>query len=286
LFPVDGRAGGHLWLNLATAEMAFFYFGHHKSGSTWIASILQTIARHLHGRYLHAYTPEAFSRAIRQIDDGPTFVSYVNAEPAFVAPLVVDAKGIHVVRDPRDLAVSAYFSHRFTHSLDHWPELRRQRQILDRLDMTDGILATLEFLESMRVDGQPVAIFSSMNDWNYECPNVLELRFEDLIRNPIRGFESVCSHFGIHDAKVRTRSGWSRLWRRTPQTATLAAQVARIVADADPFAHRHRRPGEVDLRSHYRHGVPGDWKTHFSDVHVTWFKRRYPQLLVRLGYEH
>jgi hypothetical protein len=36
---------------------------------------------------------------------------------------------------------------------------------------------------------------------------------------------------------------------------------------------------------HYRKGVAGDWRIHFTSVHIAAFKARYGDLLVKLGYE-
>ena len=46
-----------------------------------------------------------------------------------------------------------------------------------------------------------------------------------------------------------------------------------------------RKEGEEDVTSHYRKGVAGDWRNHFTQAHVDEFKTRYGDLLVRLGYE-
>ena len=46
-----------------------------------------------------------------------------------------------------------------------------------------------------------------------------------------------------------------------------------------------RRQGQEDVRSHYRKGVPRDWKNHFNEDHIRVFKRDYGDLLIKLGYE-
>jgi hypothetical protein len=46
-----------------------------------------------------------------------------------------------------------------------------------------------------------------------------------------------------------------------------------------------RAPGEEDVTSHYRKGVPGDWKLHFGPAHIDYFKQHYNDLLLKLGYE-
>ncbi len=46
-----------------------------------------------------------------------------------------------------------------------------------------------------------------------------------------------------------------------------------------------RKKGQEAEHSHLRKGVAGDWRNHFTDVHVKQFKSSYPGLLARLGYE-
>jgi len=46
-----------------------------------------------------------------------------------------------------------------------------------------------------------------------------------------------------------------------------------------------RHKGQEDPRHHYRRGIPGDWRNHFTPLHVEYFKALYNPLLLKLGYE-
>ncbi len=46
-----------------------------------------------------------------------------------------------------------------------------------------------------------------------------------------------------------------------------------------------RELSEEDKKSHYRKGVIGDWKNHFKESHKIFFKEKYGDLLIKLGYE-
>ncbi|HUW09082.1 MAG TPA: sulfotransferase domain-containing protein, partial [Anaerolineae bacterium] len=46
-----------------------------------------------------------------------------------------------------------------------------------------------------------------------------------------------------------------------------------------------RQPGEEDTASHYRKGIAGDWRNHFTDAHVERFKAVSNDLVTLLGYE-
>jgi hypothetical protein len=46
-----------------------------------------------------------------------------------------------------------------------------------------------------------------------------------------------------------------------------------------------REPGQEDVKSHYRKGVHGDWRNHFTPAITRRFKALYGDLLVVGGYE-
>jgi hypothetical protein len=46
-----------------------------------------------------------------------------------------------------------------------------------------------------------------------------------------------------------------------------------------------RKPGEENKQAHYRKGVHGDWKNHFTQDTVDYFKQITGDLVVQLGYE-
>lgn len=60
------------------------------------------------------------------------------------------ARGVHMVRNPLAVVVSAYFSHLKTHKIQPisqaWVKLARQRDLLQGLPKSDGLTATIAFL--------------------------------------------------------------------------------------------------------------------------------------------
>jgi len=74
-----------------------------------------------------------------------------------------------VIRDPRDMIVSGYFSHLKSHSEQDWPELTEHRKRLQSLSKEDGLLAELDFSRQFLDD---------LATWSYSDPNILELRFD------------------------------------------------------------------------------------------------------------
>lgn len=272
------------------------YFGHHRCASTWLDGIFAAIARELRLRYASYHASWMFADDLRADIERHRLdcVAYTNADYRHVAGLGA-YRGFHVIRDPRDVAVSCYFSHRYSHPLrDDWPELAERRTRLASLSKEDGLLSEIEAL-----DGS----FASLRAWRYDDPAILELTMEALTADPYQHLLHVCRFLGLLDPARFTVA------RRLASTVAKGLRTAeRLSGDriGIPFGPRRipaerllgiawehdfeqlsggRARGDEDPRSHFRKGTPGDWRRHFTPEHVAAFKARYPGLLAHLGYE-
>jgi Sulfotransferase domain len=254
-----------------TAPQILGYFGHHKCGTQWVKAILQDIAHALTLTCVVYNNPRQFGGDLQKAiaDQGVRFFLYVNAEQRYVASLI-RYRGFHMVRDPRDIAVSAYYSHLYSHPIGTWwPELVRYRDELQELDHDAGLMRELEELAPQ---------FHNMSCWNYANPNILEVRMEHVTHDPLGWFERIFDFLGILHREDEARRTGTALSRET---------LIRIL-DKNSFSALAggRDRGEEDIRSHYRKGVSGDWASHFGAAHVDYFKEHYNNLLLDLGYEH
>jgi len=271
------------------------YFGHHKCASTWIHTILDVLCAELGWRIGYLYEARQFGGDLpahvreRRLD----VVSYVNADVEHARGLP-PLRGFHVIRDPRDLIVSSYFSHRNSHPTDAWPELVPHREALRRVPQEEGLLLEMEF---------SAPFLNQMASWDYGRDDVLELRQESFTADPYRGFLEVFAFLGVldetHYNKVRwlpylARAGNNLVHRlsggiwplRLPFASVPAERVLGVVWAQRFEAHaRGRARGVEDAASHYRSGRAGDWARHFTPEHVEAFKQRFGDLVVRLGYE-
>ncbi|HXW52085.1 MAG TPA: sulfotransferase domain-containing protein [Candidatus Acidoferrales bacterium] len=183
---------------------------------------------------------------------------YTNADFVFVRPL--NTTGFHVVRDPRDMIVSGYFSHLRSHPDAGWPRLRLYRPYLQSLSKEEGLFKEMEFSS---------IFLSQMLSWGYgENPSILEFRFEDMIADQAGSFTKILTHMGLAPRPI--------------DAAVLEAILAKYSFER---LSGGRTPGQEDATSHYRRGVPGDWRNHFTNAHVAYFKSLYNPLLLKLGYE-
>jgi hypothetical protein len=213
--------------------------------------------------------PRAFDgnlpKAIKASD--ADFLCYGNAGYHHVQTLG-SYRAFHMVRDPRDIAVSAYFSHKHSHKIREGGELTPDyRQRLQSLDKEAGLLRELERRASQ---------FRQMAQWNYEDPNILEVRFEDVTKDPNHWFRQILGFLGIlADAS------------EPGHAPTLAETELAQILEKVSFATKSggRSVGDEDVHNHYRKGVSGDWANHFGPAHVEYFKAHYNDVLLKLGYE-
>ncbi len=273
-----------------------FFFGHHRCASSWIDDVFRGVSRELGLRHVTVHHPRQFGYDLARFvrEEAPQCVSFVNADYAHVQGLE-GLRAFHVIRDPRDVSVSAYFSHLYSHRIDaEWPELRERRARLQQLDKARGLLSELEELRWE---------FDRMGDWNYDRADVLEIRMEDLTGDPYRQFLRVFRFLDLVDEGPFSLSKRATYWtsralraaeRRVAGRLALPARLSRLPAERvlgivweNDFTKKAdgREAGREDSRSHYRRGVPGDWRNHFDAEHIAYFETHYGTLLRRLGYE-
>ena len=272
------------------------YFGHHRCSSTWISEIIQLFSAETGRIYRVVHSPSQFDQDLDRfiIEQNVAVLSYTNACYKYVKDLK-NFWGFHVVRDPRDMLVSAYFSHLYSHPTDRWPKLAEHRETLKRVSKDEGIRSEMVFSKFA---------FDDMLTWNYSLPNVLEVRMEDLIRPSYAKFFEIFEFLDFIDydtpiykrltcdiVSLLNRIHYSRKYSvlmpfRFPREQITAQHLLLMLYDRR-FSRlsKGRKPGEQDVRSHYRKGQPGDWKNHFSKQNIELFKEMYNPVLLKLGYE-
>jgi hypothetical protein len=164
-------------------------------------------------------------------------------------------KAVVVIRDPRDVAISLVYSL----SYSHWPgaHVTLIRERLLSLDLRRRIYWGIE-----QIFYKQKALFS----WAGRPASDSELvvSYEDLVNSPEAEFGRLLSFLK---------------WDVPPD-------VLRRVLKRHSFAERSGRPpGEEDVFSHYRKGLPGDWKRHFDKGLGRMWEEIVPGLVRSLGYE-
>ena len=277
-----------------TPASLYGYFGHHKGATTWTAQIIRQACDYLGLTMSVLPNERVFNKDLAAYvrRDKVDFVCYVNADYDYVRPVAHELRGFHVVRDPRDIAVSSYFSHLYSHpTTSTWPALAEHRAKLQTLDKDEGL--KLEILSSRWE-------FEHLYKWDYTLPGMLELQMEKLTQQPQAEYERVFRFLGLLDE--RADAGGSDVLRLAVNRALQRSRVLanarwrarqlplrrlRDIVEANQFTKlaEGRQPGQEDVKSHYRKGVPGDWRNHFNEEHIALFKQQFNDLLVKLGYE-
>lgn len=97
-------------------------------------------------------------------------------------------------------------------------------------------------------------------------PNVMEIKFEDLISNPNQKFLEIFHFLGMPEE--------------------FDTKILEAVQENDfSVLSGGRKAGQQDFKNHYRNGTPGDWENHFEKEHIELFQANYNNLLLKLGYE-
>lgn len=232
-----------------------YVYLHHKCFSTWFSKVLENCVPSEQILY-HNYDPN---------ETDPDYCFRSQVCPGYVNvlfnsntnhDLCFDSPAIHIVRDPRDLLVSAYFSHLKTHLIRNWYKLEEHRRNLETLGLEDGLLSDLAFCHNF---------FADLNSWSLAEPNVLHLKGEDILTQQKKMLSVIFSHLGckIPDEKL---------------------MIAMELCSFENLSGG-RKVGEVDNNSHFRSGRFGVWKNYFTPKLKSEFRRHYRDLLVKYGYE-
>ncbi len=182
--------------------------------------------------------------------------------------LYPDTKIVHIVRDPRDVAVSAMF-----HSYRNFREKRERNWITDFVESVlegknDNLLkkqaVSAYFKSHARAWNRIASIFHEQGKLLYG-DNYLLVRYEDLLQEPREQVSRLFAFAGLsHDP----------------------ARVADVVEKASfKNLSRGRKAGEQDSSSFYRKGVAGDWKNYLSPEASHKVFKDARELMKQFGYE-
>jgi hypothetical protein len=272
----------------------YAFYGHHKCATMTLNTIAGGVCRRLGLNYEAVFDAAQFQHDLPQFvaTKHVDFLFYGNANIEHVSKLPAH-KGFHIIRDPRDIVVSAYFSHMHSHPTEHWPELEPHRETLKGLTKDEGLA------EEIRFRGKSLR---HMMSWDYAQPLVLEVRFEDLTS---RAYETLLTAFDFlglidnRDYKISRRAssllrecaavmqkayGWRTAQLIGSRALPAVELLALIWRNRFEARTKGRSRGEEDVSNHYRKGETGDWANHFSSEHKELFKSLYPDLVPKLGY--
>ncbi|OGJ13159.1 hypothetical protein A3K82_02015 [Candidatus Pacearchaeota archaeon RBG_19FT_COMBO_34_9] len=236
-------------------KLLIIHITHHKSGTYWFGHILTDIAKEFKLK-LQICDQNKLKKDTEIWLFPDSDLNTINFEK-----LNRPYKGTHMIRDPRDKIVSGYFYHLWCD--EEWFRKKNNRlnqsfqEILNSINKKDGLL-----LEIWELRNQ----LQHMNScWDYNNPNILEIKYEDVLLNPEKWFPIIFRKWGFEEKDM---------------------PVLMEIAKKHHFNNRAKRKlGEEKKGEHLRQGLPGDWKNHFTPKLKRIFKNLFGDWLIKLGYE-
>lgn len=169
-----------------------------------------------------------------------------------------DYKSFFVLRDPRDIVVSSYFSLRHSHvPIGRVPSVRRK---LEQLSLTDGLKYVIDVQEEE-------ALFWAQKTWvkaAAESGDIKVFRYEDLSNDTLPFLEVLFYYLNIEMPKKEFVAMYNR-------------------HKFEKYSGGRKR-GKENHKSHYRKGVSGDWQNYFDRSTMAYFGKVTGDLLEVLGY--
>jgi lipopolysaccharide transport system ATP-binding protein len=227
---------------------------HYKSGSQWLHRILHYCASE------RLITPRVLGRHL--LDEGvkpgriyPTV--YALKEEVDRVPLPPDTRRVVIVRDLRDTLVSWYFSMKISHLIDDDLVARARAELAVR-SQEEGLLWGITHSEGF------ARCAAVQRSWLQA--GVPFHRFEDLLADDTE----LIPRLLLEECGLP-------ISRELVLNAVRDTRFERLSGG--------RPPGVEDRAHHYRKGIVGDWRNHFTGRVTEAFKDRLGDLLILAGYE-
>ena len=222
---------------------------HHKPGTVWLQSIFKAICAQYSLRFFSGTQDRLPADWQVFFDHGSDFD---------LARVPVPFRGLHMIRDPRDVIVSGCFYHQT--SRERW--LHEPRATLGGRTYQEVIngYSRLEDRMLFEMDQAGAVTIDRMSRWDYSHPCFFELRYEDLIADvDLMLFHRAFVFLGFPPAMLPT--------------------LLEIAYGESLFSERRHRS------DHIRSGDAHQWPPYFTRRLRERFQQRFGDVLVRLGYE-
>lgn len=238
----------------------------HKTGTKWMSQTFRAIARELS-------IPFHFFPARRQeLGElvAPCIVVDRHAvwftEERRAAEKLPDDRIFHLIRDPRDIVISGMHYHRKSEE----PQLHKPKDEFGGLSYQEKInsFADERSRYLFEMDNTAGKTIKSMSAWNYRQPGCFECKYEDLIEDTETSlFADIAAHLGFAQDEIATCR--DAFWRNS-----LFGEDTK------------KKSWKPDLKEkHVRSGRKQQWASEFDRPLALAFLERFPDVLVKLGYE-
>jgi hypothetical protein len=228
-----------------------FVATHHKAMTTYFHAVLRGLSTALDIPFERVGNSDLPSRSAK------LFLSMQGKQDlAALGPY----RGVHVMRDPRDMIVSGYHYHKWTHEtwvhrLDDNGESYQDK--LNRLDKTTGL-----FLE---IDHFIFYYRDTLEAWDMANPAMLEVSYEALMGPGKRAlYREIFAHLGFAAAELDLAQDLMKLFEAESRTG--------------------KASGAVNQKSHVRSGKSGQWERELEPRHLAYIEQELGPVLRKFGY--
>jgi len=231
---------------------------HHKTGTVVIEKILRKVCENLGLKY--QYCPQ--SKLEDNTDVWMEHHSHIDFSK-ITRPIV----GTHMIRNPCAIIVSAYEYHKTTK--ESWANSKIKKlnkmtykEILNSLSEKDGLI--FEMKNTLYLESSKNTIMDIYN-WDYEMPNFMEFKYEDLMTNYNGTLANMFKHYGFTKDMIHT-------------ALIISAEYnIRKKNDKDLQKNGHITNKSIDLDK---------WKTYFNESElIQKFRTIYPaDIFDKIGY--
>ncbi|MFI7577850.1 sulfotransferase domain-containing protein [Micromonospora sp. NPDC049497] len=229
----------------------------HKTGSQWIKALFSDPVVYSYSGLL-PFDPRFYKRrSLPVVPPGRAALALFHSYPRFEQITKPDNhRAFFVIRDPRDIVVSSYFSLRNSHA--PMGDIPQARKILQETPMKEGLLHVIDRLSKKY-------LFKQLRSWAVapSSETFRLFRYEDLTgERQMDEVDQMMRHCGI-----------------ALPPSELEALLARY-----SFSKMRKDVGIPGQISHYRKGKAGDWRNHFDDEIYEAFTAATGDLVEVLGY--
>ena len=224
----------------------------HKTGTVWLNSIFQKICRY-HSLKLYK------NNSLQEVIPPAKFDIFIQNHSMFdLESLEVPFRGMHIIRDPRDVIISGCFYHQRSKEewlhrpREKWQGLTYQEKINSYKTIDDQILFEMENTAQNAIH--------RMVKWDYTNPYFYEVKYEELIEDyDLMLFHRIFSFLGFPGSVI--------------------PNLLIIAYNNSLFSNQRIKS------AHIRSGKKNQWKNYFKPIHKDRFLQLFGDCLIQLGYE-